>query len=72
MLRKRLNVKDRDAQKVISNLLATFAGTQVVCQPLAGIIGDRMAHRKALLIGALFLAIAGSSILALTVHGKEI
>ena len=69
MLQKRIGVDKHKTQSVTSNLLGIFAGIQILIAPVIGILADRSSRRKSPLLFGLFVALAGTILMAVTLRG---
>ena len=70
MLQERIGVDKKETQIITSNLLGIFAGIQILMGPVIGIIADRSSRRKSPLLFGLFIALAGTILMATTLHGR--
>ncbi|MCJ1367555.1 hypothetical protein MMC16_006689 [Acarospora aff. strigata] len=68
MLQERIGVDKKETQIITSNLLGIFAGIQILMGPVIGIIADRSSRRKSPLLFGLFIALAGTILMATTLH----
>lgn len=71
MLQKRIGIDKHQTQSVTSNLLGMFAGIQILMGPVIGILADRTSRRKSPLLFGLFVALAGTILMAVTVRGMH-
>lgn len=69
MLQKRIGIDKHQTQSVTSNLLGIFAGIQILMGPVIGILADRTSRRKSPLLFGLFVALAGTVLMAITLRG---
>jgi len=71
MLQKRIGIDKHATQSVTSNLLGIFAGIQILMGPVIGILADKTSRRKSPLLFGLFVALAGTILMAVTLQGMR-
>ncbi|KAI9873174.1 MAG: hypothetical protein M1830_000751 [Pleopsidium flavum] len=68
MLQQRIGVNRTDTQSITSNLLGIFAGIQILMGPVIGILADKSSRRQSPLLFGLFIALAGTILMAVTLR----
>lgn len=71
MLKKRIGIDKHATQSVTSNLLGIFAGIQILMGPVIGVLADKTSRRKSPLLFGLFVALAGTILMAVTLRGMR-